>query len=325
MFLNKKVLITGGTGMIGRALTKQLLQKGASLRIATLDKLSPNQKDNRVEYSITDLKYLSNCEAVCNGIDMVFQLVGTTGSPATAKERPGTFFLQNLLPNINMLEAAWHSGVSHYLYTSTYGVYGTSPVMREDKMWNTYPSDADKYAGWAKRMGELQIEAYSKEHNWDSLYIVRPANVYGPYANFNPLNSMVVASLIRRVVNGEDPLVVWGDGSAIRDFIHCDDVALGMIKTVEEDIKGPINLGSGKGTSIKELIGVILDNVPNKPAIEWDQSKPQGDDIRILDTSKAHSYGIRPRKSLSDGIKETINWYKENHLQLNSKYNAFEI
>ena len=322
MFKGKNVLITGGTGMIGRALTRILLKKGASIRIATLDKPSENIK-NDIEYLVSDLKYLSNCEKACDQIDIVFQLTGTTGSPEMTKKHPGTFFLANLLPNINMLEAARVCGVSHFLYTSTYGVYGPSPIMKEDEMWSSYPSDADKYAGWAKRMGELQIEAYSKEYQWDKLYIVRPANVYGPYANFSSYNSMVIASLIRRVIKGENPLVVWGDGKAIRDFIYCDDVAMGMVKTIENDVKGPLNLGSGKGTSISELVEVIINNSPTKPYVKWDTSKPTGDNIRVLDTAKAVSYGIEPSRSFNDGIKNTIDWYIKNKSELENKYNAF--
>ena len=131
-----------------------------------------------------------------------------------------------------MMEASYHSNVSWYLYTSSYGVYAPSEISHEDDVWKTFPSEHDKYAGWAKRMGELQVEAYQKEFKFDGLYIVRPANIYGPNLNFNPKNSMVVASLIKRVFDKENPLKVWGDGSNVRDFIYCDDVASAMIKVV---------------------------------------------------------------------------------------------
>jgi len=309
--------------MIGRPLTKKLLELGARVVVATLDEINEDEKNNDIKYLISDLKYLSNCEKVCKDINIVFQLTGTTGSPEMTTKRPGTFFIENLLPNINMLEAAKNEGVSHYLYTSTYGVYGNSSVMIEGDMWKSNPSDADKYAGWAKRMGELQIEAYAKEYNWKNLHIVRPANVYGPHANFSTYNSMVVASLIRRVFSGENPLNVWGDGSAIRDFIYCDDVAEGMIKTIELNVNGPVNLGSGKGSTIKELLKTIIDNVDETPEIIWDTSKPTGDAIRILDNTKADSYGIVPSITLTEGIKKTIQWYIKNKNNLDKKYNAF--
>ena len=197
--------------------------------------------------------------------------------------------------------------------------------MKEDEMWSKYPSEADKYAGWAKRMGELQVEAYIKEFQWNEIAIVRPANVYGPRANFDPKNSMVVASLIKRAIDGQNPLTVWGDGSAIRDFIHCRDVAQGMIETIEKEVYEPINLGSGEGTSVKELVEVIIDNLKNKPEVIFDQSKPSGDKLRILDTTKAKSFSISPKISLKEGIKETVDWYSENKDAIQQRtYNAFK-
>ena len=160
-------------------------------------------------------------------------------------------------------------------------------------------------------MGELQVEAYIKEYNWKEISIVRPANVYGPRANFDPKNSMVVASLIKRAVDGQNPLVVWGDGSAIRDFIHCRDVAQGMMDAIENEVYTPINLGSGTGTSIKQLVEIIVNNLDTKPEVIFDTTKPSGDKLRILDTTKAKSNNIMPKITLENGIIETIQWYKE--------------
>ena len=125
-------------------------------------------------------------------------------------------------------------------------------------------------------MGELQAEAYKIEYNWDKISIVRPANVYGPYDNFDPENAMVIPSLINRALSGEKPLVVWGDGSPIRDFIHSKDVARGMLLAVEKGINEPLNLGSGEGVSIKQIAETIAKHVPNGPLeLEWDISKPK--------------------------------------------------
>ena len=125
------------------------------------------------------------------------------------------------------------------------------------------------------------------------------------------------------ITKGENPLTIWGDGKPVRDFIHCDDVASGMIKTVENNVNGPINLGSGTGTSIRELVEIIINNAPVKPNVKWDTTKAIGDEIRVLDTTKAVSYGIESVKSLDVGIKETIDWYIKNNLKLTPKYNAF--
>lgn len=323
-FKDKNILVTGGTGLIGFELVNLLIKKNPSkIRVVSLDKNIFNNE--KIEFIEADLRYLNNCEKCCENIDIVFNLMGVTGSPAMTFEKPASFMVPNLLVSINMLEAARRKKVKRFLYTSTYGVYGKVDVMKEDEMWSRYPSEADKYAGWAKRMGELQVEAYIKEFKWKEIAIVRPANVYGPRANFDPKNSMVVASLIKRAIDGQNPLTVWGDGSAIRDFIHCRDVAQGMIETIEKEVYEPINLGSGEGTSVKELVDVIIDNLKNKPEVIFDKSKPSGDKLRILDTTKAKSFSISPKISLQEGIKETIDWYSENKDAIQQRtYNAFK-
>jgi GDP-L-fucose synthase len=222
-----------------------------------------------------------------------------------------------------MMEAARQSGVQRYLYTSSIGVYQPSDVFNEDDVWSTFPSENDRFAGWAKRMGELQAQAYDIQYKWDKISIVRPANVYGPYDNFDPENAMVIPSLINRAMSGERPLSVWGDGSPIRDFIYTDDVADGMLEVVKQGYNKPINLGSGKGVSIKEIATSIANKMPDKCEIIWDTSKPAGDVKRIMNTERAESIGIKPKISLDEGIETTIKWYnKFNNKDLN-RYNAF--
>ena len=133
---------------------------------------------------------------------------------------------------------------------------------------------------------------------------------------------MVIPSLINRALN-ENPLICWGDGTPIRDFIYSKDVALGMMKVVEQSVSEPVNLGSGQGVSIKNIAEIIVNNIPKKIDIEWDKTKPNGDKIRILDTSKAISIGINPTVSIEKGIQETINWYIDNKGEFKNRYNVF--
>jgi GDP-L-fucose synthase len=172
-------------------------------------------------------------------------------------------------------------------------------------------------------MGELQAEAYRIEYDWNDIYIVRPANVYGPWDNFNPDNAMVIPSLIKRLTDGENPFVVWGDGSAIRDFIHARDCAHGMIQVFEKAITEPVNLASGKGITIKEIVETLVSMADHQPEIIWDTSKPSGDSRRLLDTSRAESYGIRAKISLRDGIHDTLKWYLDNRENKSLRYNSF--
>jgi GDP-L-fucose synthase len=221
------------------------------------------------------------------------------------------------------MEAARRAGVERYLFTSSVGVYSPAEVFREDDVWKTFPSPNDRFAGWAKRMGELQAEAYRIEYGWDKVSIVRPANVYGPYDNFDPENAMVVPSLIRRALDGENPLTVWGDGSPVRDFIHARDVARGMMLAVEKGVTEPINLGSGTGVSVRELVELVVANLDPRPEIRWDLTKPSGDAKRLMDTTRAESYGIKPQISFADGLRETIEWYRRHRSEAERRYNAF--
>jgi len=233
----------------------------------------------------------------------------------TAK-KPASFFVPLLLMNTNVLEAARREGVKACLYTSTVGVYAPAEVFREDDCWKAMPSPNDRFAGWAKRMGELQAEAYAIEHGWNKISIVRPANIYGRFDNFSPETAMVIPTLVHRVVSGEDPLQVWGDGSPIRDFIHALDVARGMLFVMERGISEPVNLGSGKGITIRDLVGEIVasagETLGKRPSVRYDPSKPSGDRMRVLSMERAERLGFRPQVPLGEGIQDVMDWYHQN-------------
>ena len=312
MFKDKQILIAGGNGLIGRQLVDLLLEKGSIITVADL-KDSDNPQIRSLQLDLTNYE---NCLTSCNGMDYVFNLLCSKGSPKAMKERPASYFVPMLLFNTNLMRAAKECGIKRYLYTSTLGVYAHSEISHEDDVWQTYPSKNDKFAGWAKRMGELQAEAYQIEYGWDDITIVRPANTYGPYDDFDSDEAMVVPSLIKKALSGVSPLVVWGDGSNIRDFIHSNDIARGMIVAMENSPGPlrPINLGSGTGYSIKQLVEIILSSIDNPPDVFWDKDKITGDKMRVLNTERAKNMGFTPTISIEDGIKEVIEWYKENRL-----------
>ena len=322
-FKNKRVLVTGSTGMIGISLINLLLKKAVkSITSVSLENFNPS--DSRVKHCKLDLRYFSQCMKVCEDIDIVFHLAGIKGSPAMTKKQPASFFVPTLMFSVNMMEAARRSKVKHYLYTSSVGVYSPAEVFYEEDVWKTFPSENDKFAGWAKRMGELQSECFQIEYNWNEISIVRPANVYGPNDNFDPKNSMVIPSLIKKTFDSKDSLEVWGDGSPIRDFIFTDDVARGMIFVVENSIKEPLNLGSGVGYKIKDLVEIIIKYSGKKLDIVWLKDMPQGDKKRILSMTKASSLGFKPIIGLEEGINLTIDWYKKNKSNLGVRYNSFK-
>jgi GDP-L-fucose synthase len=312
MFKNKNVLVAGGSGLIGRQLVLLLQELGAKVTVADLKTFDISN----VKFLNINLMNYENCLESCHGIDYVFNLLCAKGSPKVMKEKPASHFDPMLLFNTNLMRAARECGVEKYLYASTLGVYAPSKVSHEDDVWKTHPSKNDRFAGWAKRMGELQAEAYQIEYGWDDISIVRPANTYGPYDDFESDGAMVVPSLIKKALSGVSPLVVWGDGTNIRDFIHSTDVARGMIVTMQSSPGPfyPINIGSGTGHSIKELVEVILSNIDDPPDVLWDETKITGDKMRVLDTERAKSMGFVPSISLEDGIRDLVKWYKEHKI-----------
>ncbi|MBT7523240.1 MAG: NAD-dependent epimerase/dehydratase family protein [Gammaproteobacteria bacterium] len=320
-FKDKNILVTGGTGLIGRPLVEKLVSLEAKVTVVSLDK--PTNVDNSVNFINLDLRNFENCISVCKDKEIVFNLIGVKGSPKMTMENPASFFVPTITFSINMMEAARQCGVERYLFTSSIGVYEPADIFNEDDVWSTFPSENDRFAGWAKRMGELQAQAYDIQYNWDKISIVRPANVYGPYDNFDPKNAMVIPSLINRASSGERPLTVWGDGSPIRDFIYSEDVADGMLEVVRQGYNKPINLGSGNGVSIKEIATAIANKMSDKCEIVWDISKPSGDNKRIMSTERAESIGISPKILLDEGIESTIKWYNKHKNKDMNRYNAF--
>ena len=298
---NKKVLVTGGGGMVAHFLRKLLEEKGA-------DVISVDLPTSQLKVDIKgDLRSREFCKEICEGKDYIFNLAGLKGSPQRNMDSPATFSVPQVQFGANMVEAAFNSNCEWYLYTSSVGVYHPAEVFEEDDVWKTFPSENDWYAGWAKRMGELNVESYMKETNKNNATIVRPANVYGPYDNFGEW-SMVIPSLIKKAFQN-DILKVWGDGTPIRDLIYAEDVAKGMLPMVENSVTEPVNLGSGTGITIKQIAEIISNYF--KIEIEWDIEKPMGDRKRLMSTKRAESYGFKPKVSLEDGIIKTIKWYED--------------
>ena len=319
MFENKNILVTGGSGMIGRQLVSILLQEKANVYVADLNK--PINMSNKINYYNVDLKDFSSCKEVCKDMEYIFNLVGIKCSPEVCIERPADIMGPMMQFNTNMLEAAMLADVKWYLYTSTVGVYEPAEELFEDQVWKTQPSKNDWYGGWAKRMGELQCQAYEKQFGKGRCSIVRPANVYGPYDNFDPENAMVIPSLIRKGYEN-DILEVWGDGSPIRDFIHCKDVASGMIHLVKNGVTDPVNLGSGSGITIKQIADVVSKRFDKE--IVWLKNKPMGDKRRVFNVDRAKSLGFNAQVNLEDGLNETIDWFLENKSIIDERYNVFK-
>lgn len=317
-FQGKRCLVTGGTGLIGREVSSQLLALGAKVKVVSLDDIVLQSDIDHVRGDLTNLDF---CLEQMEGIECVFHLAGIKGSIDVTKSKPASFFVPLLMFNTNVLEAARLNGVDKLVYTSSIGAYSDAEVFVETQNADGPPMDT--YPGWAKRMAELQIRAYSEQYglNWS---VVRPCNVYGPGDNFDPDNAMVIPTLMMRIFNGENPVVVWGDGSAIRDFAYSADVAAGTIQALYYGTEGGfVNLGSGNGYSIKELI-TTLSNFLDFNYV-FDCSKPSGFPRRVMDISLARKQiKYDPKTSLREGLEQTWNWFLENNDEYLRKKNYFK-
>lgn len=322
-YSKKKVLVTGGTGLVGRALVDLLLKEGAKVRVVSLGSSFPLPEG--VEFLKADLSYWESSLQACQGMDYVFQLACAKGSAGFAKTQAAHFLEGNLLVNLHMLKAAHQSGVQRYLYCSSVAVYPDVEIFREDEVWERPPHPSNnRYASWGKRISELQCEAYGEQYGYQTC-ITRLANIYGPYDNFDPQTAMVIGALISRVCQGEDPLVVWGDGSQIRDFLYVKDCARGMLMAMEKYYQSdPLNLGSGIPVSIRKVVATILKYTPKTPRVEWDTAKPIGNKIRLMDMTKSRQkLGFRPEFSLEEGVKETVEWYLANQGHAFKRHRVF--
>lgn len=324
-YSGKRCLVTGGTGLIGRVLVRLLVDAGAKVRSACLNACVDPWPGT--EYVQGDLTSRTFCAKIAQGMDYVFHLAGVRGSVGIGRRCAADFFVKPLLMNTHMMEEARKAGVERYLFTSSVCVYGPARVFVEDEAWERPPHPSDAFAGWAKRMGELQASAYKEQFSWDKIAIVRPVNVYGPYDDFDPRTAQVIPALIARVAGGENPLRVWGDGSAIRDFLYVQDAAWGILLAMEKyACCVPVNLGSGVGHSIREVVETILEATGVKPRVEWDTSKPSGELYRVADTARARAaLGFAPRFGLKEGVTLTVNWYRENIRRLGLRRTAFAL
>jgi GDP-L-fucose synthase len=289
---NKSALVIGASGMVGTALMKALARSKTYFMIKGVD----------IE---TDMTIKSNTEII-KDFDHVYHVAGKKGSPQTARERPADY-LPMLQFDANIIEAVGKYKPEWFLYTSSIGVYPPMEVYEEDKVWHQVPSENDKIPGYIKRMGELSCYAIRATYGYENISIVRPANIYGPNDNFGK-NSMVIPALIKKGCN-DDVINVWGDGSPIRDFIYCEDVARGMLHMVENRHNNTVNLGSGEGVKISDIANTIGKHFDKE--VKYDKSKPNGDMKRLMSMRRAQELGIFTRTSLEEGIKKTIEWYSQ--------------
>lgn len=293
---------------MGSYVVEKLEQTGCA------DILVPRSND----YDLTDNGSVKRLYADAKP-DIVIHLAAVVGGIGANKENPGKFFYDNLMMGVQLIEQGRLAGLEKFIAIGTICSYPKfTPVpFREEDLWNGYPEETNAPYGLAKKMLLVQSQAYRDQYGFNSIFLL-PVNLYGPRDNFDPRSSHVIPALIKKCVeaieNGEDEIVVWGTGSATREFLYAEDCAEGILLATERYNKSdPVNLGAGFEISIKDLVHLIVELTSFKGKITWDTTKPDGQPRRCLDTTRAkREFGFKAETDFKEGLKKTIEWYREN-------------
>jgi GDP-L-fucose synthase len=302
---NKKILLTGGNGFVGKHVYLELIKNGAKKSNIFI----PNSKTE-------DLREKEMCMKVTKGIDLVIHLAGNIGGIGHNKDNPALMFYDNIQMGVNLIEASRLNNIKKFVCISTICAYPkiTSVPFKEENLWYGYPDETNAPYGMAKKVLWVMLDAYKKQYGFNSIYLM-PTNMYGPGDNFDPHKSHVMPALIRKIYEAKKmkskKVVVWGNGIATREFIYVKDAAKGIVMAaMKHDKLDPLNLGSGKEISIKELVDLLIKLMNYKGEVEWDTTKPNGQPRRCLSVDKARDeFGFEAGTSFEKGLKETINWY----------------
>ena len=313
---NKRITITGGKGFLGTYLINKIKAKGYHhLFIANIPEY------NLVK--IEDIKRMYDDSEP----DIVIHLAAKVGGIGFNQENPATLFYENLMMGTQLLHEGYVRNIDKLVAIGTICAYPKfTPVpFKEEDLWNGYPEETNAPYGLAKKMMLVQSQAYRQQYGFNSIFLL-PVNLYGPGDNFDPRSSHVIPALIKkcvdavsnndlRITNNDPPpeLVVWGTGKATREFFYVEDAAEAIILAMERYNKSdPVNIGAGFELSIQELVGLIVELTGFKGRINWDITKPDGQPRRMLDTTKAFTeFGFKAKTSFEQGLKQTIEWYRE--------------
>jgi GDP-L-fucose synthase len=304
---DKRVVVTGGAGFLGSYVVEKLQERGCE------NIFVPRSKDYDLTSEEAIIRLLKDTKP-----HMIIHLAAVVGGIGANRENPGTFFYKNLMMGVQLIEQARLHNVDKFVAIGTICAYPKyTPVpFKEEDLWNGYPEETNAPYGLAKKMMLVQSQAYRQQYGFNSIYLL-PVNLYGPRDNFDPKTSHVIPALIKKCVDavneGKDEIVVWGTGNATREFLYVEDCAEAIVLAAEKyNGSDPVNIGSGFEISIKDLAKLIAELTGFKGRIVWDTTKPDGQPRRRLDTTKAEKYfGFKAKTDFREGLKKTIEWYKQ--------------
>ncbi len=307
----RKVLVTGGAGFVGTHIVEELLRQGAHVRVPIHERPLV-VRDSRIEMMPADLTRQEDCLRVMTGIDFVFHAAGAVAAAGTMASNPMSAITSNLILTVQVLQGAWTAGVERVLIFSSSTAYPAAEhPIREEEMWTgpTYPFYFGY--GWMRRYFE-RLGEFVASASKTRVSIVRPTAVYGRHDSFDLQAGHVIPALVRKAVDRIDPYEVWGTGQEVRDFLHVSDLARGCLLMLEKAADcDPINIGYGKATTVREVVGVILNAAGYSGArIVFNSDRPTAIPFRMVDTTKAKRLlGFEPSLSLEEGLRDTVEWY----------------
>lgn len=304
---DKRILVTGGAGFLGRYVVKRLKARGGE------DISVPRSN----EYNLVEMEAVKRLYRDARP-DVVIHLAARVGGIEANRKNPAMFFYENLMMGVQMMEGGRQAGVEKFVAIGTVCSYPkVTPVpFKEEDLWNGYPEETNAPYGLAKKMLLVQAQAYRQQYGFNAIYLM-PVNLYGPGENFELETSHVIPALIRKCIeakaSGKDSITAWGDGSPTREFLYVEDAAEGILKAAEKYNKSdPVNLGSAFEISIRDLLETIIRLTGFKGRVEWDTTKPNGQPRRKLDIGRAEKeFGFRAQTSFEEGLRRTIQWYLE--------------
>jgi GDP-L-fucose synthase len=302
---DKRILITGGHGFLGSYVVERLRKIGCR------DILAPSHSECDLTQPGTPERLLADYKP-----QIIIHGAAAVGGIGANQKNPGYFFYANTIMGVELIEAARRHKTEKVVVLGTICSYPsvTTVPFREDDLWNGYPDEVTAPYGIAKKALLVQCQTYRQQYGMSAIFLL-PVNLYGPRDHFDLENSHVVPAMIRKFVeakeSGQGSVVLWGDGSATREFLYAQDAAEGILRATElYDHPAPINLGTGVETSIRELAMTIARLLEFEGEIVWDATRPNGQPRRCLDVSRAErEFGFRASTRLSEGLRWTIDWY----------------
>jgi GDP-L-fucose synthase len=304
---DKRIMVTGGSGFLGQHVLQTLQRRGCTEIVVPRRSLYDLTREANVERLYADAKP-----------EVVVHLAAVVGGIGANRANPGRFLYENLVMGTVLMEYARRTEVEKFVCIGTICSYPKfTPVpFREEHLWNGYPEETNAPYGLAKKMLLVQGQAYREQYGFNAVHLL-PVNLYGPRDNFDPESSHVIPALVRKCLEAverrEPEIVCWGDGTPTREFLYVEDCAEAIVLATEQyDGAEPVNIGAGFEISIKELVELIAELTGFQGQIVWDMSKPNGQQRRCLDTSRAWElFGFRAKTDFREGLRRTIEWYRQ--------------